>query len=45
MIRFEVIAEPVPMARPRVAVRGGKAHGYVPARTAQAAWEIRQCAG
>ncbi|MGA9774564.1 MAG: RusA family crossover junction endodeoxyribonuclease [Candidatus Dormiibacterota bacterium] len=32
------------MARPRVAVRGGKAHGYVPARTQQAAWEIRQCA-
>lgn len=43
-LAFTVYSEPVPMARPRVAVRGGKAHGYVPARTAQAAWEIRQCA-
>jgi len=44
MIRFTVEAQPVPMARPRVAVRGGRAHGYIPAKTAQAAWEIRQCA-
>ena len=43
-LSFEVIAEPVAMARPRVAVRGGRAHAYVPAKTAQAAWEIRQCA-
>ena len=43
-LAFTVYSEPVPMARPRVAVRGGRAHAYVPARTAQAAWEIRQAA-
>lgn len=37
-------AAPVAMGRPRVAVRGGRPHGYVPARTAQACWEIRQAA-
>ena len=44
VLSFEVISEPVAMARPRVAVRGGRAHAYVPAKTAQAAWEIRQAA-
>lgn len=43
-LSFVVESEPVPMARPRVAVRGGRAHAYVPARTAQACWEIRQAA-
>jgi len=43
-LSFEVIAEPLPMARPRVALRGGRAHAYVPGRTAQAAWQIRQAA-
>lgn len=41
---FSVESAPVPMARPRVAVRGGKAHGYVPTATARATWEIRQAA-
>ncbi|MGH7667435.1 MAG: RusA family crossover junction endodeoxyribonuclease [Candidatus Dormibacteria bacterium] len=39
-----VPAAPVAMARPRVAVRGGHPHAYVPAKTQQAAWQIRQCA-
>ena len=44
MIRFEVIADPVAMPRPRVAVRGGKAHGYVPSHASEAMWQIRQAA-
>ncbi len=43
-LTFTVPTEPVPMAPPRVAVRAGHAHAHVPAKTAQAAWEIRQCA-
>ena len=43
-LAFEVIADPVPMPRPRVAVRGGKAHGYVPSHASEAMWQIRQCA-
>lgn len=43
-ISFAVQAEPVPMARPRVAVRGGKPHAYVPTGSAMAAYEIRQAA-
>lgn len=41
---FEVIADPVAQGRPRVAVRGAKAHAYQPARSAQAQWEIRMAA-
>ena len=44
LLTFTVPAAPVPMARPRVAVRGGRPHGYIPAKTAQACWEIRQAA-
>ncbi len=43
-VSFEVIADPVAMPRPRVAVRGGKAHGYVPTHAAEAMWQIRQAA-
>ena len=43
-VAFTVYCEPVAQGRPRVAVRGGKPHGYQPARSAQAAWEIRQSA-
>jgi len=42
VIRFEVIADPVAMPRPRVAVRGGKAHGYIPSHASEAMWQIRQ---
>lgn len=41
-LAFVVYAEPVAMPRPRVAVRGGKPHGYIPTHAAQAGWEIRQ---
>ena len=44
MIRFEVIADPVPMPRPRVAVRGGRAHAYAPSHASAAMWQIRQAA-
>ena len=44
MIRFEVRADPVPMPRPRVAVRGGRAHAYVPSHASEALWQIRQAA-
>jgi Holliday junction resolvase RusA-like endonuclease len=44
VIRFEVPAEPVAMPRPRVAVRGGRAHGYVPSHASEAMWQVRQCA-
>ena len=43
-LTFEVIADPVPMARPRVALRGGRPHGYVPTKTTRPCWEIRQAA-
>jgi len=43
-LAFAVLAEPVAQGRPRVAVRGGRPHGYQPAKSAQAAWEIRQAA-
>ena len=43
-LRFEVIADPVAMPRPRVAVPGGKAHAYVPTHAAEAMWQIRQAA-
>ncbi|HUZ70388.1 MAG TPA: RusA family crossover junction endodeoxyribonuclease [Candidatus Saccharimonadales bacterium] len=39
---FTIPDAPVAAARPRVAVRGGRPHGYMPARTAQAAWRIRE---
>ncbi len=44
MIHFTVTVpdRPVATARPRVAVRGGRAHGYTPSRTAEAVWRIRQ---
>ena len=44
MIQISVPDEPVAAARPRVAVRGGRAHGYTPSRTAEAVWRIRQAA-
>ena len=44
LLTFVVPTVPVAMARPRVAVRGGRAHAYMPAKTQQAAWEIRQSA-
>lgn len=37
-----VIDDPVPMARPRVTVRGSKPHAYVPAKTQISGWKIRQ---
>ncbi len=43
-LAFTVYTEPVAMPRPRVAVRGGRPHGYVPTHAAQAGWEIRQAA-
>jgi len=43
-LRFIVPAIPVAMARPRVTVRGGKPHAYMPAKTQQAMWQIRQSA-
>jgi Holliday junction resolvase RusA-like endonuclease len=43
-LAFEGISDPVAMPRPRVAVRGGKAHGYIPSHASQAMWEIRQAA-
>lgn len=42
VFRFVIPDAPVAAARPRVAVRGGRPHGYMPARTAQAAWRIRE---
>ncbi len=39
---FTVWDEPVPLPRPRVAVRGGKAHGYTPTGAQAAMWRIRQ---
>ena len=43
-LAFTVHAEPVAQGRPRVAIRSGKPHGYQPAKSARAAWEIRQAA-
>ncbi len=43
-LAFVVVADPVAMPRPRVAVRGGRPHGYIPAHAARAMWEIRQAA-
>ena len=39
---FTIPDAPVAAARPRVTVRGGRPHGYMPAKTAQAAWRIRE---
>jgi len=39
---FTIPDAPVASGRPRVAVRGGRPHGYMPAKTAQAAWRIRE---
>jgi Holliday junction resolvase RusA-like endonuclease len=36
-----VITDPVAKARPRIAMRGGHAHAYTPAKTQQAEWRIR----
>ena len=44
LLTFTVPDEPVAMPRPRVAVRGGKAHGYVPTKASEAMWRIRQAA-
>lgn len=38
---FRVITNPVAKARPRVAIRGGHAHAYTPAKTQEAEWRIR----
>jgi Holliday junction resolvase RusA-like endonuclease len=40
--RFSIPDVPVAAARPRVATRGGRPHGYVPAKTARATWAIRE---
>jgi len=40
-IRLLVVTDPVAKARARVAVRGGKVHGYTPTKTANAEWRIR----
>lgn len=40
--RFTVPGEPVGKGRPRVTVRGGHAHGYTPAKTAQYERAVRQ---
>ena len=40
--RFTIPDAPVAAARPRVAVRGGRAHGYTPTRTSEAVWRIRE---
>ena len=44
LLTFIVPDEPVPMPRPRVAVRGGKAHAYTPTKASEAMWRIRQSA-
>jgi Holliday junction resolvase RusA-like endonuclease len=44
LLTFTVPDEPIPMPRPRVAVRGGKAHAYTPTRASEAMWRIRQSA-
>ena len=44
LLTFTVPDEPVAMPRPRVAVRGGKAHGYTPTGAQAAMWRIRQSA-
>lgn len=44
LLTFTVPDEPVAMPRPRVAVRGGKAHGYTPTKASEAMWRIRQAA-
>lgn len=41
ILRFEVVTPPVAKARPRVAVRGGRAHAYTPRKTENAEWRIR----
>lgn len=43
-LAFSILCEPVPMPRPRVTIRGGRPHGYIPTGAAQACWEIRQAA-
>lgn len=40
--RITVPGEPVGKGRPRVTVRGGHAHGYTPAKTAQYERAVRQ---
>ena len=40
--RFTIPGEPVGKGRPRVTVRGGHAHGYTPAKTAQYERAVRQ---
>lgn len=42
MPEIEVLVAPVPKARPRVAVRNGKAHAFTPRRTERAEDQIRQ---
>jgi len=44
LLSFVVPDAPVAMARPRVAVRGGKPHGYLPTGAQAAMWRIRQAA-
>lgn len=40
-LRLRVPTDPVAKARPRVAIRGGHAHAYTPAKTQEAEWRIR----
>lgn len=41
ILSFQVVTDPVAKARPRVAVRGGRAHAYTPSKTQEAEWRIR----
>jgi Holliday junction resolvase RusA-like endonuclease len=41
-LNLVVVSDPVAKARPRVALRGGRAHAYTPAKTQEAEWRIRQ---
>jgi Holliday junction resolvase RusA-like endonuclease len=43
-LKFTVWDLPQAMPRPRVAIRGGRAHAYTPGRAQQAMWRIRQSA-
>lgn len=43
-IEVVVPDEPVAMPRPRVMLRGGKPHAYVPTHASAAMWRIRQAA-
>jgi Holliday junction resolvase RusA-like endonuclease len=41
-LRVTILNEPIASARPRVVTRGGHAHAYMPSKTVQAQWRIRE---